>query len=418
MKLPKINLEPAPSAAGSPPPRSFWNSVLSITPVMLTVVATILAGLSSSAMTLAQYHRALAAQNQSKVSDQWNFFQAKRIRGTQVHENLRLLQALSEPAPFETASLSAATDLALRDLRRLTGQADRLVALVGSARANLGPAGTPLQQAAARLAQAVAEKTRETELSRQRVQEELAGAGIQQVVATLRSGTLPAAATRPLEDAAVRDAVRAVRDRKPESDTSALVSRIPEETLRQAVQIVEDNVQAIEQANKPLSRTLERLEVLVREQAVRARDLARAVQTVNDAVADLPSGDTGPLAEVRAAAAGVARSGGVLKEAVGRLSTDFLAAQDAFTTLRYEQEARANEEAAALYEVQVRKSGIDSERHRTRSKHFFYGMLAAQAGVTIASFALAVRYKNLLWALASLAGIGAVAFAAYVYLYT
>ena len=77
---------------------------------------------------------------------------------------------------------------------------------------------------------------------------------------------------------------------------------------------------------------------------------------------------------------------------------DFAAAHDQFTASRYEREARTNEQAAALYEVQVRRSAFDSERHRARSKHFFYGMLAAQAGVTIASFSLAVKHKSLLWA--------------------
>jgi hypothetical protein len=417
MKLPKSNLDQDPSTPGTPP-RSLWISILSLTPVILTVVATILAGLSSSAMTLAQYHRALAAQNQSKVSDQWNFFQAKRIRGTQMQENLRLLQALAETGSFDAASLPAATDLALRELHRLTAQSEQLVTLVGSAQGQLGAAAAPLQQAASQLARAAAEKTRAIEQGRAREQEELAGESSRQVFDALHRGTLRPVATRPLEDAAVRDAVRAVHERKPERDTAALVSRIPEEVLQQAIQTVEDNVQATELANKPLSRTLERLEILVRDQVGQARDLARAIQAVQDAAADLPSGDAGALAAVRTATAGLGRTAGNFQETASRLSRDFLAAQDNFTAQRYEQEARANEEAAALYEVQVRKSGIDSERHRTRSKHFFYGMLAAQAGVTISSFALAVRYRSLLWGFASVAGIGAIIFAGYVYLYT
>jgi hypothetical protein len=44
-------------------------------------------------------------------------------------------------------------------------------------------------------------------------------------------------------------------------------------------------------------------------------------------------------------------------------------------------------------------------------------MLAAQAGVTIASLSLAVRQRNVLWALAGLAGIAAVTFSGWVYLY-
>ena len=62
-------------------PQTTWGKVLMSTPVVMTVVATMLAGLASSEMTRAQYDRALAAQQQSKAGDQWSFFQAKRLRG-------------------------------------------------------------------------------------------------------------------------------------------------------------------------------------------------------------------------------------------------------------------------------------------------------------------------------------------------
>jgi hypothetical protein len=49
--------------ADVPPTR--WGKMLSATPVVMAVVATLLAGLASSEMTRAQYDRALAAQQQS-----------------------------------------------------------------------------------------------------------------------------------------------------------------------------------------------------------------------------------------------------------------------------------------------------------------------------------------------------------------
>jgi hypothetical protein len=58
-----------------------------------------------------------------------------------------------------------------------------------------------------------------------------------------------------------------------------------------------------------------------------------------------------------------------------------------------------------LYEIQVRQSSAESDRHRVRSKQFFYGMLCAQAGVTIATLAIAVRRQSLMWGLASAAGL-------------
>ena len=44
-------------------------------------------------------------------------------------------------------------------------------------------------------------------------------------------------------------------------------------------------------------------------------------------------------------------------------------------------------------------------------------MLAAQAGVTIATFAIALERKSWLWGLAASAGLAAVTFAAYVYMF-
>jgi hypothetical protein len=86
--------------------------------------------------------------------------------------------------------------------------------------------------------------------------------------------------------------------------------------------------------------------------------------------------------------------------------------------LGYLTEARLNQAIADLYELQVRKSNFAVERHYTRSQRFFYGMLGAQFGMIIATFAMAARQRNLLWSLATAAGLIAVSFAAYVYLCT
>src|SRR6266571_3237209 len=87
----QTNSEQPPTAK-----KSWWEAVLTATPVVLTVVATILAGLSTSEMTLAQYHRSLASQNQSKASDQWGFFQAKRSRATSERATADVLLGLAD----------------------------------------------------------------------------------------------------------------------------------------------------------------------------------------------------------------------------------------------------------------------------------------------------------------------------------
>jgi hypothetical protein len=83
---------------------------------------------------------------------------------------------------------------------------------------------------------------------------------------------------------------------------------------------------------------------------------------------------------------------------------------------RYDAEARLNQAIANLYELQVRKSNVSAERHHLRSQRFFYGMLGAQMAVIIATLAMAARQRNLLWSLAAAAGLGALAFALYVFL--
>jgi hypothetical protein len=83
---------------------------------------------------------------------------------------------------------------------------------------------------------------------------------------------------------------------------------------------------------------------------------------------------------------------------------------------RYDNEARLNQVVGNIYELQVRKANASAERHHTRSDQFFYGMLIAQMGVIISTFAIAARQKNLLWSLAAAAGLLAVSMSAYVFL--
>jgi len=97
------------------PPNKF-GKILGATPIIMTVLATMLAGLASSEMTKAQYDRAFAAQLQSKAGDQWSYFQAKKLRSAVAHNTLDLLRAAADIAPLEPAALpdaDAATIAAL-----------------------------------------------------------------------------------------------------------------------------------------------------------------------------------------------------------------------------------------------------------------------------------------------------------------
>lgn len=108
-----------PDALKAAAPQTPWGKVLVVTPVVMTIVATMLAGLSTSEMTRAQYARSLAAQLQSKAGDQWGFFQAKRLRGAIQRSTLDVLQgtvavrALDETALRQLGDLDATTTAAL-----------------------------------------------------------------------------------------------------------------------------------------------------------------------------------------------------------------------------------------------------------------------------------------------------------------
>jgi len=93
-------------------PENKWGKILLMTPVIMTVVATLLAGLASSEMTRAQYDRALGAQLQSKAGDQWSYFQAKKLRGAIQRNSYDLLQATTE---IRAAEIDALKDLPTPD---------------------------------------------------------------------------------------------------------------------------------------------------------------------------------------------------------------------------------------------------------------------------------------------------------------
>ena len=99
-------------------PKNTWGKILTATPVIMTVVSTMLAGLASSEMTRAQYSRSLGAQQQAKAGDQWGYFQAKRLRGTLLRSTLDTLQAISTLQPVDSGILAGADPATAAALQR------------------------------------------------------------------------------------------------------------------------------------------------------------------------------------------------------------------------------------------------------------------------------------------------------------
>lgn len=287
-----------PEALKADVPHTKWGKILLSTPVVMTVIATLLAGLASSEMTRAQYDRSLAAQLQSKAGDQWGYAAAKKTRGGLAHNSLDLLAASVETHPLAAAAL-----------------ADADVATVLAFTKNELPSVTP-----------------------------------------------------PKYDDGVKAALAALESAKPETEISAALLPVKDATIAEALIAAKDATDSFDAATKPINKASDKLDER------------------------LMAGDK-------------------------TVFRDFSAARLRYTAARYDAEAKLNMAVASIYELQVRKNNASAEKHHARSGKFFFGMLAAQAAVIIATFAIAARKRNFLWTIAAAAGVAAVAFSVYVYLF-
>jgi len=297
-------------------PQTTFGKILSATPVVMAVIATMLAGLASSEMTRAQYDRSLGAQQQAKAGDQWSFFQAKRLRGALQNNSVELLENVVEVRALDVAALQGALS------------------------------GTE------------AGKALETENGKR-------------VLEVLGKGEAPAAPLKGDMDPKIMAALHGYEAMATDAEMASLLGEVTDDLLESELKNARDQTQAFDASTKPLNTVMDQ---------------------IGDALPLIGGGD----------------------KTLGRA---FSVARLRYNASRYEIEARLNQVIANLYELQVRKSNISAARHHVRSQWFFFGMLGAQAGVIISTFAMAARKRNLLWSLAAGAGIIAIGFAIYVYLY-
>jgi hypothetical protein len=279
-----------------------------------------LAGLSTSEMTRAQYDRSLAAQQQSKAGDQWSFFQAKRLRGAFQRNTAELLQSVSEVHAFDPAALK----------QWVEGKPE-LAAVVTS------PSG-------------------------------------QEASGYLQRGEVPRPSSAPSSDPKLQAALDGLENLKPDAEMAKLLAPVDDQTLETALRAAKDQTESLDKATQPINKAVDGMDVLLSKQT------------------GTPGGGSSVV-------------------------RDFTGARLRYTAARYELEARLNQAIANLYELQVRKSNISAARHYARSQKFFFGMLGAQLGVIVSTFAIAARNRNLLWSFAAAVGLLAIAFALYVYLY-
>jgi len=292
MKMPKI--EPEDPAK----PKSTFEKIVSTTPIALTVIATVLAGLSSSSMNLGQYYRGLATQAQSKAGDQWNLFQAKKLRQSGIDNTIAILSSMAK-APAATMPVET---------------------------------------------------------------------GEENVTAALRSGTVPQPTTETIQNEDVNAALKAIENHRPDAEIKDIVKKISDEDVQKAIDVTERNYAAFDAQVGQINSALDRM-------------------------------------------------GGTIEKQHPEMMGAFSLARLRFSSKRYAADAKYNQTPGDIYEIEVRRNTVLSERYRIRSKQFFWAMLAAQAGVMIATFSIAMRQKSLLWGVASAAGLIALSAGVYVYLF-
>jgi DNA repair exonuclease SbcCD ATPase subunit len=407
-------------------PKTRWDSILTSTPVVLTIVATALAGLSSSEMTRAQYYRSLAAQHQSKAGDQWGFFQAKRIRAGNAEMEVELLRARHVLMPVTAEAIAEYAARLPQELDRTARTAERLLHALGEAKADAGSGSLrPLVEEFVRTAR---QKAKDARALHEKLAASLARPEVRESLAYLTKADLPEATKKTVGNAKIDEAHSDILARKTEADTASLMAKITDDELQQAMDAAASNAHAFEEKSKPVDVEIAAVTQLMKEATALAGSVHRLVERVDLALAELTAANEAGAVrvaatndasnEVRNAAAALGRADDALTKSADEMNQSLLAARREFTARRYEREARDNQEIASVYEIQVRKSSLESERHRNRSQLFFLGMLVAQAGVTIATFSLAMRQRNVLWVLATVAGLAAIAFSGYVYLFT
>src|SRR5262249_10865716 len=176
----------------------------------------------------------------------------------------------------------------------------------------------------------------------------------------------------------------------------------------------ERSADAVYQRGKEAETALEKIDKLVDAEIAIARRFLKAVAAIADelAGADEREASAAQMRTVR----GLEQRAKAVRSVSDRLLASSKSARHAFTARRYEDDARSNQDAAYLYEVKAHLSAARSDHHLARSKNFMYAMLIAQAGVAIATLAIAVRQKSVMWLLATVAGVAAIGFGVYVFL--
>jgi hypothetical protein len=191
----------------------------------------------------------------------------------------------------------------------------------------------------------------------------------------------PPAKLQEVADGNLKELLRAIRERDPEEEILKKARMVPQAGINHTIDDAEKAVEQIDREWDPVVKA--------------------ATKYVQDRVKS---------------AAGVKPDDKKGRAGATTHATGLQAALFEMEQRRYRAEATLNQGIGFLYEARVKVSTAESDRHRERSKNFFYAMLVGQIGAVISSLALARKRKSALWLLAGLSGVVAVAIGAYVYI--
>ncbi len=351
--------------ANTKKPASLWGHIVQMTPIVLTVLATALAGMSNSEMTQSMYRRTLAGQFEAKASGQWAYFQAKRIRGTNLEGTVALLRSVEHVQSFDGGQFDTSLAGAIRLLTKLSaGSADSAAAI-------------------------------QTKFDRW-----LAAARTSQTLTYLEGPAMPKSVDQQLPDTAdfhhLTVALQAMSQRPSDAEFADVVKPVRPSCIEQASLLAQQNSDAFDKSCAPVSQAAVQLRAIVAELSAAAKPLLRPEEAEN------PTDERSKT--IAALQAKLAQLGASVETAI----------MD-FDARRYRRESTYNQNVAEMLELRVARSGFESDINRRRSRNFFYSMLIAQAGVTIASLALARAHHSLFWSIAAFAAISSLCFTCFTY---
>lgn len=402
--------------------KTLWENVTLTTPVVLTVIATILAGLSSGEMSNSQYARSMASQMQSKADDQWGYYQSKRLRAAGDENTAQILLALAHPEQLSLRRMKNGLEELTTHLNDAAATVNQIGNLLGAPPDSQLNGAAAAKTATTQCAQALDELVKRAAILAGDLIAYAATPSVQDATVQIYAGAPPQVDEQPMDDPATTNVLKAIEHHATEDELVAMAGNLDEAQLKTDQAIATKNSAAYQAACDDVDQTIEQLANKVQGISNCATEADQNGRELFSKLSELPSaGMSGDLITsigmLEHVANAHARPAAQADLEINRWSTDLAVAQLQFDINRYLGESQRNQILAQLCDVQVYKDDFMSERHRTRSKQFFYAMLTAQGAVTIATISLGVKKRHLLWSIAAAAGLFVISFGAYVYLF-